>query len=258
MGLEDIAGTGKYISDLDKDWPVGSDPKSQGDDHLRGIKNVLQNTFSALTGEVTATQDELNLVDGLTATTAELNLMDGVTATTTQINELTVLTTTVGMMTGDASQKMWVYRNSAMTGWLIDSSVSDKVIALKGASGSTYETAGATAGSWTISGLSNGSHTHSVTGAHVHQWHGRSADTSDAYSFNSGGGSTNLVRSSFARGQIQLQMPATSSADYGLLGSFYTSSSGGSSTTGSTTSSASQNGSWRTAAAVGTMQYLDL
>lgn len=55
----------------------------------------------------------------------------------------------VGLMHGDVSQKIWVYRNAAMSGWAIDSSVIDKVLALKG--GSTYTAGGATAGSWTIS-----------------------------------------------------------------------------------------------------------
>ena len=39
MGLE----TGDKISDLNPGWPLGSDPKSQGDDHLRLLKVVFQN-----------------------------------------------------------------------------------------------------------------------------------------------------------------------------------------------------------------------
>ena len=39
MGLE----TGDKISDLNPAWPLGSDPKSQGDDHLRLLKAVFQN-----------------------------------------------------------------------------------------------------------------------------------------------------------------------------------------------------------------------
>jgi len=53
----------------------------------------------------------------------------------------------VGLMHGDASQKIWVYRNAAMDGWAIDSGVTDVVLALKG--GSTYTTGAATAGTWT-------------------------------------------------------------------------------------------------------------
>lgn len=61
MGLE--AAT--YISQLVATNPVGAtDPRSQGDDHLRLIKSVLLATLPALTGAVTATQGELNQLHG--------------------------------------------------------------------------------------------------------------------------------------------------------------------------------------------------
>jgi hypothetical protein len=41
MGLE----TTQFIAGLTAAWPVASDPKSQGDDHLRLIKGALQATF---------------------------------------------------------------------------------------------------------------------------------------------------------------------------------------------------------------------
>ena len=34
-----------YIPDLDPNWPLGSDSVAEGDDHLRMIKAVLQNSF---------------------------------------------------------------------------------------------------------------------------------------------------------------------------------------------------------------------
>ena len=37
-----------------------------------------------------------------------------------------------GVMHADSAQQIWVYRNSAMSGWTINSSVGDKVLALKG------------------------------------------------------------------------------------------------------------------------------
>jgi microcystin-dependent protein len=39
--------TSDNIKGLNPAWPLGSDPKSQGDDHLRLIKAVLQKTFPA-------------------------------------------------------------------------------------------------------------------------------------------------------------------------------------------------------------------
>lgn len=61
MGLE--AAT--FINQLVATNPVGAtDPKSQGDDHLRLIKATLQATFAAITGAVTTTHTELNQLHG--------------------------------------------------------------------------------------------------------------------------------------------------------------------------------------------------
>jgi len=51
MGLE----TGTYVNDLNTANPTSTDPKSQGDDHLRLIKAVLKNTFAGFPGLVVAT-----------------------------------------------------------------------------------------------------------------------------------------------------------------------------------------------------------
>jgi microcystin-dependent protein len=66
MALENLTGTGKYISDLVVVNPSGIDPKSQGDDHIRGIKNVLKNTFPNVDGAVETTDEELTFSTGLT------------------------------------------------------------------------------------------------------------------------------------------------------------------------------------------------
>jgi len=75
-----------YPSDLNASYPAAGDNKSEGDDHLRGIKTVLKTTFPGLTGAVTASQSELNILDGATLSTAELNILDGVTASAAEIN----------------------------------------------------------------------------------------------------------------------------------------------------------------------------
>lgn len=56
-----------YIPELTETNPVGaSDPKSQGDDHLRLLKKTLLNTFGAFVGtagvpkSVTLTEDQIN------------------------------------------------------------------------------------------------------------------------------------------------------------------------------------------------------
>ena len=68
MGLE----TATYISQLTATNPTASDPVSQGDDHLRLIKSVLQSQFSTLgAAAVTTTAAELNLLDGKTTLATE-------------------------------------------------------------------------------------------------------------------------------------------------------------------------------------------
>ena len=66
MALEDLTGT-KYIDDLNSSNPAAGDNVSEGDDHIRGIKNVLKTTFPNVTGAVNPTDTELNYVDGVTS-----------------------------------------------------------------------------------------------------------------------------------------------------------------------------------------------
>lgn len=90
MSLEDLTGSGKYISDLDEANPTGIDVKSDGDNHMRGIKNVIKNTFSAIIGAVTASHTELNYVTGVTSgIQAQLDVISGlVTANTAAIGNV--------------------------------------------------------------------------------------------------------------------------------------------------------------------------
>lgn len=60
--------TGDYISDLVPTAPNGAEPIAQGDDHLRLIKKVLQNTFKGMVGAIiTGAKGSLVLPAGLTA-----------------------------------------------------------------------------------------------------------------------------------------------------------------------------------------------
>lgn len=63
MGLETFG----FISDLVATNPISGDPKSEGDDQIRGIKKTLKDQFPGLSGAVTATHTELNYVDGVTS-----------------------------------------------------------------------------------------------------------------------------------------------------------------------------------------------
>lgn len=82
MGLE----TGTYLDALVPTNPASTDGLAQADDHIRLLKITLKNTLPNLSGAVSATQAELNVLDGITSSTSELNVLDGITATTAELN----------------------------------------------------------------------------------------------------------------------------------------------------------------------------
>lgn len=59
MPREDLTGN-KYIDDLNEAWPLGTDLPDAGDDHIRGIKNVLVKSFPNVSGPMTLNQDQIN------------------------------------------------------------------------------------------------------------------------------------------------------------------------------------------------------
>lgn len=66
----------RYPSDLNINWPAIGDLVSQGDDHLRGIKQVIKTTFPNVNNAVTATDEELNYLLNSTSNIQEqLNLL---------------------------------------------------------------------------------------------------------------------------------------------------------------------------------------
>lgn len=62
MALENLVGADKFISNLVPSNPTSGDDKREGDDHLRGVKNVLKNTFPNLNGAVPLTPAEMGSV----------------------------------------------------------------------------------------------------------------------------------------------------------------------------------------------------
>ena len=89
-----------YISELVDTNPTATDAISQGDDHLRMLKTVLKTQFSGLSGTaaITASETEMNKLDGVTATTAELNYLD-ITTLGTSENSKAVTQTAGGAIT---------------------------------------------------------------------------------------------------------------------------------------------------------------
>ena len=93
-----------YIDGLVTTNPTGTDPRSQGDDHIRLVKSTIRSTFPNVSGAMTATHTELNLIDGYTGTTAELNYNDVPTLGTVEASR-TVTADAVGTTTNLKTKK---------------------------------------------------------------------------------------------------------------------------------------------------------
>ena len=110
MGLE----TGTYIDSLNTSNPGATDSVAQGDDHIRLLKSTIKNTFPNVTGAMTATHTELNLLDGCTANTAELNYVDIATLGTVEASKA---------VTADSNKDITGIRNLTVTGTITNSSI---------------------------------------------------------------------------------------------------------------------------------------
>jgi hypothetical protein len=155
-----------------------------------------------------------------------------------------------GLLHGDATHIMLVYRNTALDGWAVDSTAGnqDTVVAIKG--GATYTTGGAVAGSWTISGLSSGggsAHSHSG-GAHTHAL-GTTATALGYYPATS-------VRIHMTGNKAYEATAGALSVDQ--LSSPTAAGSGNTGNESAHTHTVSQSGAWRIRASVFTLQYIDI
>ena len=144
MALESAS----YISQLVAANPPGTDPISQGDDHIRMIKDVLKTQFSGLSGTtaVTTSEAEMNILDGVTATSTELNYLDittlGTSANSKAVTQSAGGVVTVGAASGDqvldvASHDL-VDGGLKLAGTLVTSSAAE-INKLDGLSASTTE-----------------------------------------------------------------------------------------------------------------------
>jgi hypothetical protein len=110
MGLE----TGTYIDSLNTSNPGATDSVAQGDDHIRLLKSTIKNTFPNITGAMTSTHTELNLLDGVTANTTELNYVDIATLGTVEASKA---------VTADSNKDITGIRNLTVTGTITNSSI---------------------------------------------------------------------------------------------------------------------------------------
>ena len=79
----------------------------------------------------------------------------------------------LGILSATTAPRFWIYANAAEDGWIVDSSVTDRITAIKGGSNAYNVSGGGVAGSWTTS--------------HNHQWYWTASGSGNDGSYNSGG-----------------------------------------------------------------------
>jgi hypothetical protein len=151
----------------------------------------------------------------------------------------------LGVMQGDASHKLWVYRNTAPDGWVVDSSVTDSVLALKGGSQAYNANGGTTGGTWT---QPDGTLSVANLPAHDHGAKTPAITVTDNLTVTAGAGSSQAIvpqsDQSTSQSSTLITVTATQAA--------HTHDSVGSGT-------AHNHGTaYRPAAAIGTMQYMNI
>jgi len=108
-----------YISQLVSANPAGGDDADTADDHLRLLKEVLLNTLGTLNAAVTATADELNILNGCVLTTAQLNLFANIQALASNDDIIDNF---------PAGTVMLFQQTSAPTGWTKVTTHNDKAL----------------------------------------------------------------------------------------------------------------------------------
>lgn len=163
-----------------------------------------------------------------------------------------------------AGTKMVFYQNTAPTGWTIDGTVADAIIAIKGGSQSYNVNAGQLAGTWTqtnhthtFSDSFSASHNHSVSLTHSHRWLDNRGASLD-YTWTSTGSTVRLSNNYKSQNAIVLHV--TKGDGHSMRGTdFYTETYSGGSSTGDasasgtvsgTTSNQSAMSNWRPYAAI--------
>ena len=201
----------------------------------------IENNFAALKSSFSGTSSPSNVVGG----------MPWHDSTARKIRNYANSAWLVSLM-GDASQKMWVYRNNTCEGWLIYTSIGDVVLGVKGGSRAYNVNGGNLAGSWTVEGL-----THSHSHTHNHQWYDDSVDAQSIPNdgtWNSAGTRITIPYASNIEHQgVRYQIVPNGYAQ-SSIGDCYTDNDA----TPPNSSAVPSDATWRPRAAVGTLQYPDL
>jgi len=162
----------------------------------------------------------------------------------------------LGVLQGDVSFKIWVYRNDTCDGWTIDATVTDRVLALKGAGG-LYNANGGTVAGETWANLKAHTHTGpSHSHSHNHQIYNFSATDTHGQYYNSAGAAVDLPNSSWGD-ERHIAVQYTAGAPNRVMGAdMYGTLDATAAGTGAT--GAQSTADVRPQAAIGTLQYPDL
>jgi len=252
---------------IDIDWePSYYTPNSsiaEADDvddlaaHLKGIDTTLATLGASAAGggSVDYTLYDEQTVDPTTAANqmAFLAKESTVGSTTMPYFRPESDGTTIRLLIGDASSKFWMYRNGTSPGFIIDATVTDKVLSFKGGSDAYNVNGGNIAGTWTQpththtgpshthSGPSH-SHTYTTVIAHTHTL------TVPVAGVDTFGGPGNWSSGSATTSSTGSASGTTAADGTGTTGA------GGTGATGADGTAAT----YRPYAAVGTLQYPDI
>ena len=137
---------GTTISQLNDDWPLGSDKVLEGDNHLRLLKAILKTQFPGVGGQgfatpITATEEEINHLSGLTG-----NVQDQIDAINANVN-----------LIAPAGTTLVFFQAAAPVGWTQLTANNDSMLRIVNTTG------GGSGGSASPISL-NWSHTHATNG----------------------------------------------------------------------------------------------
>lgn len=80
MALEDLVGTQVFIDALVRSNPTDEDPVEEGAAQIRGVKNVLLNSFPNVNGAVSATDEQLSATAAIAGLVTEQEALFGMIA----------------------------------------------------------------------------------------------------------------------------------------------------------------------------------
>jgi len=231
--------------------------------HLKGIDTTLATlgASAAAGGSIDYTLYDEQLVSPSTAVNQMAFFAKESTAGTTTMPYFRPESngTTIRLLIGDASSKFWMYRNGTAPGFVIDSTVTDKVIAIKGGGGTNcYNVDGGNLSQAYGTGVHAWGHVHGA-GTHTHPFTGTITGTAASHAHSISTDTDTLAYGGSNVGVGSYQLTTTGHNHTGSTGNNSASVTGTSSGTATASSgNTADNTTYRPYAAVGTLQYPDI